>query len=114
MIDSAWIALGISLIGLIASVYFSGRKSKKADIDDAVRQAELNARINAKLDSIAADVRETAKNVDRLREEIAEHGNRIVAVEQSAKSAHHRIDELIKLHNQYCGTEVPYRERNEK
>lgn len=111
MIDSAWIALTISLLGLIASVYFSNRTSKKADIEDAVKRAEENTKISTKLDNIASDVRETGKNVDRLREEIAEHGNRIVAVEQSAKSAHHRIDELIKLHNRYCGAEEPYRER---
>lgn len=101
----------IALLGFAASVYYSSKTSKRADMEDAVKRAEANAKISTKLDNIAADVRETAKNVDRLREDLAEHGSRITAVEQSAKSAHHRIDELVKLHNHYCGESNPYEER---
>lgn len=109
--DAEWIALGISVLGFLASVYYSNKNSKKQDVNEAVQRAEANAIISTKLDNIAKDVRDTAKNVERLREESEEHGKRIVAVEQSAKSAHHRIDELVKLHNLYCGTEEPYIER---
>ena len=94
--NTQWIALIISLLGFLASVYYSNKNSKKTDIDDAVKRAELNTKISTKLDNIASDVRETSKNVDRLREEIVEHGSRITAVEQSVKSAHHRIDKLEK------------------
>ena len=94
--NTQWIALVISLLGFLASVYYSNKNSKKTDIDDAVKRAELNTKISTKLDNIASDVRETSKNVDRLREEIAEHGSRITAVEQPVKSAHHRIDKLEK------------------
>lgn len=93
----------IALLGFLASVYYSGKAGKKADMEDAVKRAEANTKISVKLDGIASDVRETAKNVDRLREDLAEHGSRITAVEQSVKSAHHRIDELVELHNHYCG-----------
>lgn len=109
-----WIALGISALGFLASVYYSNRNAKKADMSEAVQRAEANAKISTKLDNIATDVRETAKNVDRLREDLAEHGSRIAAVEQSAKSAHHRINELVELHNKYCGTDTPYRERKDE
>lgn len=108
------ISLAIAGLGFLASVYYSNKNSKKQDMDEAVKRAEENARISTKLDNIASDVRDTARNVDKLREEIAEHGNRIVAVEQSTKSAHHRIDELIKLHNKYCGADEPYREKKEE
>jgi outer membrane murein-binding lipoprotein Lpp len=108
--EPAQITLAISVLGFLASVYYSNRNAKKADMSEAVQRAEDNARIATKLDNIAADVRDTSKNVDRLREDLAEHGSRISAVEQSAKSAHHRIDELIKLHNRYCGVDNPYRE----
>ena len=94
--NTQWIALIISLLGFLASVYYSNKNSKKTDIDDAVKRAELNTKISTKLDNIASDVRETSKNVDRLREEIVEHGSRITAVEQSVKSAHHRIDKVEK------------------
>lgn len=98
-----YISLIIAAAGFLASVYYSNKTSQKKDVDEAVKRAEANAKISTKLDNIAADVRETAKNVDRLREDLAEHGSRITAVEQSAKSAHHRIDELVELHNHYCG-----------
>lgn len=112
--EPAWITLVISALGFLASVYYSNRNAKKTDMVEAVQRAEDNARIATKLDNIASDVRETAKSVDRIREDMAEHGSRITAVEQSVKSAHHRIDELIKLHNRYCGTDEPYRERREE
>lgn len=112
--EPAWITLVISALGFLASVYYSNRNAKKTDMVEAVQRAEDNARIATKLDNIASDVRETAKSVDRIREDMAEHGSRITAVEQSTKSAHRRIDELIELHNRYCGTDEPYRERREE
>ena len=114
MVEPAWITLVISALGFLASVYYSNRNAKKTDMSEAVQRAEDNARIATKLDNIASDVRETAKSVDRIREDMAEHGSRITAVEQSTKSAHPRIDELIELHNRYCGTDEPYRERREQ
>ena len=64
--NTQWIALVISLLGFLASVYYSNKNSKKTDIDDAVKRAELNTKISTKLDNIASDVRETSKNVDKL------------------------------------------------
>ena len=40
--NTQWIALIISLLGFLASVYYSNKNSKKTDIDDAVKRAELN------------------------------------------------------------------------
>lgn len=94
--DTSWIALIISGLGCAASVFFSTKNSKKTDISEAVKQAEMNTKISVKLDGIGSDVRETSKNVERLREDIDEHGNKITAVEQSVKSAHHRIDGIEK------------------
>lgn len=111
MFETEVIALIISVFGFIASVYYSNKNSRKQDVSEAVQRAEDSAKISTKLDNIASDVRDTAKNVDRLREDIAKHSNRITAAEQSIKSAHHRIDELIKLHNRYCGASEPYVER---
>lgn len=35
--NTQWIALVISLLGFLASVYYSNKNSKKTDIDDAVK-----------------------------------------------------------------------------
>ena len=111
MMEPQWIALVISGLGFAASVYYSNKNSKKQDVSEAVARAEANAKISTKLDNIASDVRDTSRNVDKLREEIERHSNRIVAVEQSTKSAHHRIDEIIKLHNKCCGAGQQYKEK---
>lgn len=113
MIEPAWITLVISGLGFLASVYYSNKNSKKTDIDEVVKRTEINTKISTKLDGIASDVKETAKNVDRLREDIAEHGSRITAVEQSVKSAHHRID-TVEKHIGYGATEHRERSRDEE
>ena len=113
MIEPAWITLVISGLGFLASVYYSNRNSRKTDIDDVIKRTEANTKISTKLDGIASHVKETAKNVDRLREDIAEHGSRITAVEQSVKSAHHRID-TVEKHIGYGATEHRERGRNEE
>lgn len=51
---------------------------------------EWRGKIDAKLDIVCA----MRRDVDRHGEEISDLTERVVAVEQSAKSAHHRIDRL--------------------
>jgi peptidoglycan hydrolase CwlO-like protein len=108
MVEPTWIALIISGLGFLASVYYSNKNSRKTDMDEVIKRTEVNTKISTKLDGIASDVKETAKNVDRLREDIAEHGSRITAVEQSVKSAHHRIDTVEK----HIGYGAEHRERS--
>lgn len=105
-------SLIIAALGFTASVYFSNRTAKKSDMDDIIARTETNTKISTKLDGIAMDVRETRGTVDKLRDDLSKHDSRITAVEESTKSAHKRIDELIKLHNSYCGGNNPYREED--
>ena len=44
--ETEWIALMISLLGFLASVYYSNKTSKKTDMDDAVKRAEANTKIS--------------------------------------------------------------------
>lgn len=106
-----YISVAIATLGFLASVYYSNKNGKKQDLDEAVRRAKESERIATKLDGISTDVRETGKSVEKLREEIVQQGNRITKVEESAKSAHHRIDEIVKLHNRCCGADQQYIER---
>ena len=39
---------------------------------------------------------DTFLEITEMRKELNSHDNRIVKVEESAKQAHHRIDELVK------------------
>ncbi|MBQ8647538.1 MAG: hypothetical protein IJ484_05305 [Oscillospiraceae bacterium] len=55
-----------------------------------IGDAEWRGTVNAKLDSILAVKGEVA----RLENQVQAHGERITAVEESAKQAHKRIDGL--------------------
>lgn len=105
-----YIAIIIAALGFISSVYYSNKNSRKQDIEEIKSRAAMDAKISTKLDGIAGDVRSSNKRLDMALLEIQSQSNRLVKVEESTKSAHHRIDELIKTHNRCCGAGQQYKE----
>lgn len=83
----------ISLFALLVSLYVVLTNGKK----DTRGNAEREARTEAKLDNISSGVTEIRVELRSMRDELKDHGQRLVAVEASAKSAHHRMDELERL-----------------
>lgn len=108
-----YISIGIAALGFVASVYYSNKATVDKNVADKIDRAKESAILSSKLDGIASDARDTVKAIEKMREEMVSYGNRITKVEESTKSAHHRIDEIIKLHNRCCGAEQHYIERNE-
>ena len=51
--------------------------------------------VNTKLDDIKSSVSGTSAELAKISATITEHGERLTAVESSAKQAHHRIDEIV-------------------
>ena len=95
------IAVIISIISVTFSVLFgfftlgfnlkSNRKSNNLELTERVKE---NTRINMKLDTISSNTTEIKNEVTEMRKELNSHDSRIVKVEESVKSAHHRIDGL--------------------
>ena len=95
------IAVIISIISVTFSVLFgfftlgfnlkSNRKSNNLELAERVKE---NTRINMKLDTISSNTTEIKNEVTEMRKELNSHDSRIVKVEESVKSAHHRIDGL--------------------
>ena len=87
-----------SLITAIAVTFaiFSGvvaiRRGNRQD--DRASAAEITTVI-IKLENIADDVREIKENIKGLDEKIQQLDRRVTIVEQSTKSAHHRLDEHV-------------------
>lgn len=80
------IDLGLALAVLGGFVGLAGWLSGR---DKSVKQdAEWRGSINAKLDVLVG----IRKDVDGLLTEVKEHEGRLCGVENSVKSAHHRID----------------------
>ncbi len=77
----------IAIIGCFVGLagWLSGRDKKIAS------DSEWKGRVDAKLD-LAIGIRQEVEDIKDVQKE---HGERIATVEQSAKSAHHRIDGLV-------------------
>lgn len=56
---------------------------------------EWKGMVNAKLDDIRRSVSGTSTELQKINEALSEHGERLTAVESSAKQAHKRIDEIV-------------------
>lgn len=88
-----YIPVIISLIALVASIYFNGGSKKRTETADAVQKAAETATINVKLDQIGQDVRDIKYDITSVKRDVQDLDKRMVAVEQSTKSAHKRIDD---------------------
>lgn len=85
----SYITLGAVIIGAIVNITgLIGRRESKAAAD---------ARMEVKLDNIFSKVDSIEKKQDGIEATLTAHGERIKAVEESTKSAHHRIDEIKRL-----------------
>jgi septal ring factor EnvC (AmiA/AmiB activator) len=95
------IAVIISIISVAFSVFFglftlgfNLKNNKKSDNAELTERVKENTRINMKLDTISGNTTEIKNEVIEMRKELNSHDNRIIKVEESVKSAHHRIDGL--------------------
>ena len=95
------VAIIISIISVTFSIFFgivslvlnikNNRRTDNSDLEDRVRE---NTRINMKLDAISSNTKDIKDEVVEMRKELNSHDNRIIKVEESVKSLHHRIDEM--------------------
>ena len=85
------IGLLIAVIGCFVGLagWLSGR-DKKIQND-----GEWKGTVNTKLDDIKSSVSGTSAELAKINTALTEHGERLTAVESSAKQAHHRIDEIV-------------------
>ena len=95
------IAYLISIVSLAFSVFFGLKSSKHTDTKDIEERVKENTRINMKLDAISNNTTEIKNEVSEMRKEINSHDGRIVKVEESVKSAHHRLDGLEERLNEH-------------
>ena len=87
---SEWIALGSLLLALV-TVLLNGRKNARTD-------AAAQARQEAKLDGVSRGVDDIRLDMRSLKQDLSAHAAKLAELESSAKSAHHRIDEIFALY----------------
>ena len=96
---SVEVALLVSIVSVTFSIFFGLKNSKRTDTKDIEERVKDNTRLNMKLDVITSNTTEIKNEVLEMRKEINIHGDRIIKVEESVKSAHHRLDGLEKRIN---------------
>jgi predicted nuclease with TOPRIM domain len=90
-------AIIISVLSLGFSVFMGLKNSKRTDTKDIEERVKENTRINMKLDGITSNTAEIKAELSEMRKEINSHDSRLVKIEESVKSAHHRIDGIEKV-----------------
>lgn len=90
------ITILISVISVFSAVLFAVKNAKRQDDSEVEKKAVETATINVKLDSIGNDVKDIKYDITAMKKEVGNLTERMVVVEQSTKSAHKRIDEIIE------------------
>lgn len=79
----------------VASFWLAVKNSKKGDAKDIEVNAESRAEIKVKLDLVLKGMDDMREELKSNRTTMAELSEQITRVEESAKQAHKRIDELM-------------------
>ena len=94
------VALLISVVSVAFSIFFGLKNSKRTDAKDIEERVKENTRINIKLDNIGQTTQDIKTEVSSMRNDIKSHNERLIKLEESCKSAHHRLD---GLENRFMG-----------
>ena len=82
----------LTFVSVVAAVYFASKSNSRANNDEVSKKAQVDAILSQKLDSISDDTKEIRKEITDVKVKVNDLSERVVMVEQSTKSAHHRLD----------------------
>ena len=88
------VSLLISAVSVAFAIYCGLKNNRRADTKDIERRVEERAETKAMLNIINSTTQEIKGRVVTMDDKIKEHDTRITIVEQSTKSAHHRLDRI--------------------
>ena len=88
------ITVVISAISVAFAIYFGLKSAKRDDSNDIKERAKADATVNVKLDNISNAVNDIKYDISDTKKQVAEIDKKLVAVEASVRSAHHRIDNM--------------------
>lgn len=82
----------LTFVSVVVAVYFAFKSNSRANNDEVSKKAQVDAILSQKLDSISDDTKEIRKEITDVKVKVNDLSERVVMVEQSTKSAHHRLD----------------------
>lgn len=92
------VALVISAVSLAFSIYQGITSMKRNRTTDDKNDAAQLTTVIVKLENISAGITDIKSDMRNIKDEIKDLRDRIIKAEESAKSAHHRIDEFVQIH----------------
>jgi len=99
------VALVISGLSLAFGIYLGVSNMKRFERVEAQKEAAQLTTVMVKLEHIGDGVVEIKNEMTNIKYDIKENGERLVKVEESAKSAHRRLDGLEKYQLRGGGSE---------
>lgn len=93
----------LTFVSVVAAVYFAFKSNSRANNDEVSKKAQVDAILSQKLDSISDDTKEIRKEITDVKVKVNDLFERVVMVEQSTKSAHHRLDRYEEEEKIYHG-----------
>ena len=91
---TTYLTIVIAALSLSLSTYVAIRNNRKSNDKDIADKVARDTKINCKLDEISSDVKDVKYDMSATRSKVECIDKRLVVVEQSVKSAHHRIDRI--------------------
>lgn len=88
------VALLVSIIAVTCSIISTVLNIKRNNAADSKKEAETMTTVIVKLESISNGVQEIKAEIRNIKADVQELRDRMIVVEQSTKSAHHRLDTL--------------------
>ena len=93
------IAILISIVSVVFSIFFGMKNNKRTDTKDIEERVKQNTKINMKLDNINSTTQDIKSQLSSVRSDIQKHNDKLIVLEQSCKQAHKRIDEIASRLN---------------
>lgn len=88
------VSLIVGIVSAALGMVVGYKGNRRNDVKDIEEKAARDAKINIKLDDISSDVKDIKYDISATNKKVEDIDKRVVVVEQSTKSAHHRIDKL--------------------
>ena len=85
----------ISAVSVAFAIFFGLKSNRRNDVKDIEERATRDATIIVKLDSISDDVKAIKDDISNINKKVESIDRRVTIVEQSAKSAHKRLDGIM-------------------
>lgn len=90
------ITILISVVSVAFAIYFGLKSNRRNDTKDIEERVARETKVDIKLTEIAGDVKDIKYDITATKDKVNEIDRRLIKVEESSKSAHHRLDDVMK------------------